>query len=307
MRVNVVIPCFNAASFIGEAIESALKQTYFATSIIVVDDGSTDATPDIVARFGRRVALLRQRNLGPSAARNLALDVSNSDYIAFLDADDRWHPDKIACQVRFLRQHEECGAVHTGVRYIDAAGAAVDRHDNAHHRPRTQGRCLQTLLARNAITTSSLLVRRDVLGTDRFPVGLHAAEDWDLWLRLMERTRLGYLASPLTDYRVHDRNTSRAAEKMLRGRLTVLERALERTIRGRDRRVALQHRRRVCAALGHLAYERGEIHSARRLFEQALPSLDHVGTVRYLASVVPSCVRRPARQVWSRLRSAAAL
>src|SRR5687767_14671861 len=85
MRVTAIVPCFNSARFIGEALESALSQSHVATSAIVVDDGSTDETAAIAASFGRRVTVLRQLNSGVSAARNVAIDVADADFIAFLD------------------------------------------------------------------------------------------------------------------------------------------------------------------------------------------------------------------------------
>jgi glycosyltransferase involved in cell wall biosynthesis len=305
MRVRVIIPCYNAALFIAEALESVLRQTHADTSAIVVDDGSTDGTADIAERFGPRVRVIRHgQKGGPSAARNVALDVADGDAVAFLDGDDRWHPEKIARQVAYLEAHPECGLIHTAVRHIDAAGQEIDRPGGPIPWRIAEGSCLGDLLAHNTITTSTVLVRRDALGTERFPEDLRAGEDWDLWLRLAARTEIGYLAEPLTDYRVHDSNTTRCLELVLKGRLAVTDRVLARGLAPRHRRAALRHRRGVLAGLAHVAYERGDFRQARVLFRQAGTAIDLLGAVRYVAAALPQSVWAPFRWGWNRINQA---
>jgi glycosyltransferase involved in cell wall biosynthesis len=299
MRVNVIVPCHNAARFIGEALESALHQTHRETTVLVVDDGSTDASAEVAASYGERVMVMLQPKRGVSAARNRALDVSDAEFIAFLDADDRWHPKKLSRQLAFFEDHPECGLAHTAVRYIDAAG----RETKGTTCCKAQGDCLAELLACNSIITSSVLVRRELLNGERFLPELHTAEDWDLWLRLAARAPVGYVDEVLTDYRVHDANTSRLEELMLRGQLTVTERALARGLAPAHWSLATCRRRRFAATLAHFAYERGDMQRARHLFRQAGTSLDGVGVVRYAASSLPKCVRQPLRQVWRHLFS----
>jgi glycosyltransferase involved in cell wall biosynthesis len=305
MRVSVIIPCYNAARFIAEALDSVIRQTHQDTVAIVVDNGSTDGTAEIAESVGPRVTVLRQgARSGPSAARNAALDVADGDAIAFLDADDRWHPEKIARQVALLAAHPTCGVVHTAVRHIDAEGREIDRPGGAIPWRMAQGECLGDLLAHNTITTSTVLVRRETLGAERFPVDLFAGEDWDLWLRLATRTLVGYLAEPLTDYRVHDQNTTRSLELVLGGRLAVTERVLARGLAPRHRRTAMRHRKGVLAGLGHLTYERGNLPQARALYREAGTCIDALGVARYVATVVPAPVWAPLRWCWNRLRAA---
>jgi len=304
MRVDVIIPCRNAARYIADALESVMRQTHRDLAVVVVDDGSNDDTVRIARGFGARVTVLEQANKGPSAARNTALRVSRGECVAFLDADDRWHPEKLARQVSHLRTRPECGLVHTAIRQIDAAGEPGGAAPNMPRRRATQGDCLAVLLERNAITTSSVLLRRDVLGGDEFLAGLHHAEDWDLWLRLAARTRFGYIDEALTDYRVHDTNATRLEEQMLAGMLTALDRAIARTADPALRRPAYGRRREIVAALAHTAYERDDIDRARLFFRQARPALDSLGWARYVAVSLPAAVRRPARRCWRRLRGA---
>ncbi len=305
MRVSVIIPCYNVARFIGEALESVLRQTHADTVAIVVDNGSTDGTAAVAEGYGERVTVIRHADRrGPSAARNAALDIADGDAIAFLDGDDRWHPEKIARQVAFLGAHPEHGVVHTAVRHIDTAGEEMDRPGGAIRWRIAEGSCLGDLLAHNTVTTSTVLVRRDVLGADRFPLDLMAGEDWDLWLRLAGRTRFGYLAEPLTDYRVHANNLTRSLALTLNGRLVVTERAMSRGLSPAHRRAALRHRQWVLGGLAHIAYDAGDMQEARRLFRGAGWSLDRLGAMRYAAACLPAFVRRSMQQCWRQARAA---
>ena len=304
MRVSVIIPCYNAARFIAEALESVVQQTHADTVAIVADNGSTDGTAKIAESFGSRVTVLRLgKRSGPSAARNAALEIADGDVVAFLDGDDRWHPDKIARQLAFLAAHPGYGVVHTAVRHIDAEGREIDRPGGAIPWPIAEGECLGDLIAHNTITTSTVLVRRETLGADRFPVDLFAGEDWDLWLRLATRTRIGYLEERLTDYRVHDQNTTRSLDLVLNGRLAVTERVLARGLAPRHRRAAMRHRKGVLTGLGHVAYERGDLRQARSLYRAAGTRIDALGIARYVATVVPAPVWAPFRWFWNRLRA----
>jgi glycosyltransferase involved in cell wall biosynthesis len=301
MRVCVIVPCHNAERYIGEALESVLAQTHADTTALVVDDGSTDATARIARSFGARVTVIGQSNSGPSAARNRALDATEAECVAFLDADDCWHVEKVARQVAFLRANPDCGLVHTAIRHIDADGRVTGRPGNAPLRRRTHGDCLAELLSRNTITTSSVMLRRAALGDDRFFPELRVAEDWDLWLRLAARSRFGYVDEELTDYRFHDSNTVRGRQRMLLAELVVLERTAAWLREPGHLRAARARRGRVFADLGHLAYAQGDLQRARRCFRDAGRFLDRDGLVEYLAVLLPGFLRNPARRCWHRV------
>src|SRR5262245_20840904 len=97
--ISCIVPVFNGERYLGEAIESILKQSYRPIEIIIADDGSTDDTVTVAARYGTQIRYLRQSNAGPAAARNLGLSVAAGEFVAFLDADDIWHPEKLARQM----------------------------------------------------------------------------------------------------------------------------------------------------------------------------------------------------------------
>ena len=123
--VSVVIPTYNRAAYLGAAIESALSQTYQPIEVVVVDDGSTDATATVVAGFGSRVRYFHQANGGVAAARNVGLRESRGELIAFLDSDDRWYPWKIAAQVSLLRARPDVGMVWTDMTAVDGQGGVT--------------------------------------------------------------------------------------------------------------------------------------------------------------------------------------
>ncbi|MCS6319465.1 MAG: glycosyltransferase family 2 protein, partial [Nitrospira sp.] len=114
-RVSVVIPTYNCARFLGQTIDSALRQAYRDFEIIVVDDGSTDDTQQVVAGYGKTIRYVYQANQGASAARNVALSIASGEFIAYLVADDLWIADKLSRQVEYLDAHPACGFLHTEV------------------------------------------------------------------------------------------------------------------------------------------------------------------------------------------------
>jgi glycosyltransferase involved in cell wall biosynthesis len=127
--VTVIIPTYNYGRFVADAIASVLAQTYAVFEIVVVDDGSTDETEEVVKTFGERVRYIKQQNAGVSAARNAGIEVSSGDLIAFLDADDTWLPEKIEKQVAKFAEDAEIGLVHCGMReFDDHTGETIELH-----------------------------------------------------------------------------------------------------------------------------------------------------------------------------------
>lgn len=203
-RVSIIIPTFNCMTFLGSAIESVFAQTYADYEIIVVDDGSTDGTREWVGKYGSKVKYYYQSNQGVSAARNLALDHASGEFIAYLDADDMWLPDKLTAQVDYLDRHQECGWVHTEVSVIDEDGKVIHaRFNKETGRLVPQGKCLNDLLQRCHIQTLTVMERRswsDKAG--RFDLRLPVAQDYMHWIMLaIAGAEAGYLDQPLGMYR----------------------------------------------------------------------------------------------------------
>ncbi len=204
-RVSVIIPTFNCARFLGRALDTAFAQTFTDYEVIVVDDGSTDNTQDVLGRYGAKINYLYQPNRGLSAARNLALSKASGELIAYLDADDMWYPHKLKQQVAFLDAHTDCGLVHSDATFIDENDGilfyAYLRHTL---RPGAQGACLLSLLRKNTVLTPTTVVeqRECIEKIGRFDERFRSCQDYFHWLLLaMEGVRFAYIDEPLAMYR----------------------------------------------------------------------------------------------------------
>jgi len=200
-RASVIVPCFNGARYLHEALESALVQTHDDVEIVVTDDGSSDDSAAIAASYGPRVRCLQQGNAGPSAARNRALDGASGEYVALLDADDRYHPTKLATQIAVLREQPDVGVVYCGWRLVDEAGRELPERGW----PRVEGDLLERLLLGNLFHPVSVVLRRSVIdAVGGFDVRCPVNEDWDLFLRVSRAgARWAYVDETLCDYRIH--------------------------------------------------------------------------------------------------------
>lgn len=230
-RVDVVIPAYNAAAFIEDALASVVSQGDCVARVIVVDDGSSDDTVATVEAFGRRhpgLALLcmRQANAGPSAARNHGLAQVQAEFVAMLDADDVWEPRKLQRQLQVFDQprYERLGLVYCGYGIMSQSG---ERQENRGFRldPTVRGDVSRRLLHANLIagSASAVLIRRACLqhvGT--FDERLVCAEDWDLWLRIAAHYTVDYVEEELVWLRQHPSNAQKNEVRMLGGELLFL-------------------------------------------------------------------------------------
>ena len=237
--VSVVIPCYNSARFLAETIESALQQTYPRIEIIVVDDGSNDDTARIARSYC--VHYIYQPNRGISAARNTGIRHCQGKYVQFLDHDDRLLPRAVETGVRLLEERPECALAVGEHRYIGADGTTIG-YSNKHAVGRDH---YQMLLEHNFIETPcSALHRRSGLAlTGVFDESVQGAEDHELYLRTARQSTSVAHEAPVAEYRLHDANTSRDAERMLEVGFRVLEMELP-YLQG-DRKKLRAHRRGV--------------------------------------------------------------
>jgi glycosyltransferase involved in cell wall biosynthesis len=201
-KVSVIIPTYNRAAFIADAIESALNQTRAPDEIVVVDDGSTDETSVILERFGPPVRVLRQPNRGRSAARNAGLRAATGDAVLFLDSDDMLAPHGIEHFARELESRADVGIVYSDAHLCDAQGNRIGLYSRDVPGPRPSGMILEALLRRNIPLITSM-VRRSQLDAIEFDETLHSAEDYDFWRKLAARCPFLYLDEPLLRYRFH--------------------------------------------------------------------------------------------------------
>jgi glycosyltransferase involved in cell wall biosynthesis len=202
-RVSVVLPTYNGARFIGEAINSVLQQTYKDLELIVVDDGSTDDTQAVVLSFSDpRIIYVRQDNQERSVARNTGINLARGELIAFLDDDDFWLPEYLDAQVGTLDARPDCGWSRTFVYDVDVNGRAYRIGGAGAPDARTEHELLSESLISNCVSNAAVVLRAECLReVGVFDTSLRQGEDWDLWLRMAMRYRLATIPRPLACYR----------------------------------------------------------------------------------------------------------
>jgi glycosyltransferase involved in cell wall biosynthesis len=220
--VSVVIPCHNQARFIADAIESLRAQTYSEFDVIVVDDGSTDGSADIVERFG--VPIVRQERGGPAAARNAGFRATTGDYVVFLDGDNMLERHALEANLHAFEDHPESAFVGGRYRYIDERGG--HRPSSVLPDPKTPDDHYAALLSENYFgSPDNVMFRRSVLdAVGLFDSSVDGLEDYDLYLRIAKEHPVHYHGVTISAYRVHDNQFSRDQAMMLRSAVTVLRR-----------------------------------------------------------------------------------
>jgi glycosyltransferase involved in cell wall biosynthesis len=211
LSIDVVIPAYNASRFIEETIRSLLAQTYLPRKIIIVDDGSTDNTVEIIKSFkSELIELISVENGGVSRARNIGIKASEAEYVSFLDADDIWEPSKLEAQLRQLKQKPEAGVCYAGSQLINDAGVEIK---NTTGTPYVRGKVFEDIVFYERPiygSASSVIVSRDILlQTDLFDETMQFSEDVDLWAHLALLTEFEYVTQPYVKIRVHSYSATR--------------------------------------------------------------------------------------------------
>jgi len=231
-EVSVIMPVYNGEKYVEAAVRSLLAQTWQAWELLVVDDGSTDATPRILEKFqDARVRLARQENRGEAAARNAGLDMARGQRVAFLDADDLYLPTALEAHSSFLASHPEWDAAFSDGYVCDESGHVLSRLTE--HRPGIYtGDILEPLVLTAGVITVPVctMVRREVIERHgiRFDPSLVIGPDWDFWIRLARVAMFGYLDQVTCMYRIHQTNITltsgwnRRREDLIRNRRKVL-------------------------------------------------------------------------------------
>jgi len=216
--VAVVIPCYNGGRFLREAIESVLHQTYPAAEIVVVNDGSTDDTAEI-ARSYEQVRYVEQRNQGAPAARNAGTRASASEFLVFLDADDRLQSHALATGVEALTANPEWALVSGGVRVIAEDGSPQRVPE---HRPRSGDPYIQLLQSNYIWAPGAVMYRREVLrAAGGYVTWAGASADYELNIRIARRFPIGRHGQVVLDYRQHPSSMSSDVRYMLKSAVTV--------------------------------------------------------------------------------------
>jgi glycosyltransferase involved in cell wall biosynthesis len=212
--VSVIIPAFRAAHTVNRAVDSLFAQTRVPDEILVVDDGSPDDLAGALSRYAARVTLIRKPNGGAASARNLGMERSRGELVAFLDADDYWEPMKLQNQLEILRAHPQVVLVASRFYAQPPGGDRTGPH------PELDGRHVGQVLVLGGpeafelatkVWTTTVLVRRSCLGGHRFVSGLEPAEDRDLWVRLIVSGPVYFDPEPLATWVLEPNSLSRSS------------------------------------------------------------------------------------------------
>jgi glycosyltransferase involved in cell wall biosynthesis len=218
-RVSILLTCYNHSRYLPEALGGILAQTFKDYEIVAVDDGSTDGTREwLQAQEVPIQCIFNETNLGTYASLNVALARARGEFIAILNDDDLWAPEKLERQIRLFEEHPQVGLVHTDGSFIDGEGKPMEGSPLGFEFPRTEtGDVLLSLIYQNKIIASAALVRRECF--DRlggFNEAYFGSGDWEMWLRIAEEYEIGFVPEPLTFYRVHGENASHKLERIWR-------------------------------------------------------------------------------------------
>ena len=226
--ITVVITCYNIHQYIADAICSVLDQSYRNYEIIIVDDGSTDETRDVIVPFlTKHIRCLAKENGGPSSARNMGIAHAKGDLIAFLDGDDIWEPGKLTCQVDALLNNPNAGMVFSDFSTFDGSGLFVSCKNRSMFR-NLEPLAYRYLVSRNNfIYPTTVIVRKacfEQCGV--FDETLRGPEDWDMWLRISRHFNIIGLHAPLARIRQHSSNISMNVSAMLENERRAIEKQI---------------------------------------------------------------------------------
>ena len=286
--VSIVIPTFNREALLPRALDSVGAQTFGDWEIVLVDDGSTDRTPDVVApyakRWNDRLVHIQQGNAGVGAARNRGIDAARGTFVAFLDSDDEFLPNKLERQLALFRLRPKLGMVYSDMSYVDGAGvfhesafdSKVPLARQVDHEVIASGLCacrgglFDDLIHDYFIPTIVGMVRRDILDeATRFPADLRYAEEWLFYLRVARRCRAGFVNEPLSLHHFVAGSLARTdPHRNTLGRYHLL-RAIETSfpdLTASQRAALKSNLSQVCRQLGFDAYGTGDYWSATRSF-----------------------------------------
>jgi len=228
-RVSIIIPAYNQARFLRQAIESALGQTQISVEVIVVNDGSTDETPEVIAAYQSdpRFKSVTQANAGLPAARNRGLAEATGEYLCFLDSDDFYTPDKCAKQAAILDAKPEIGFVYCDITTVDEAGNPKPEQSSIGQNQRTlSGEIFPALIMAGYFPPHTVMIRRKILeAVGNFDPTLGGNADYDLWLRASARCKAEYQDEKLAAYRDWGNSMSKNLDHMDETRCRTLQKA----------------------------------------------------------------------------------
>ena len=214
LLVSIIMPVFNGQEYISKSIESVLAQSYENWELIIVNDGSTDLTEEIVYNFQNltnKIKYFHKVNEGQVKATNFGILKSNGDYVAFLDSDDLWESDKLIKQVNFITNSKNIVFLYSKYNSIDENGNLLftnNSYDSLNH--------YKDLLKRCFIGRLTVIVKKSILvELNLFDEFLHSTDDWDMWIRISKKFKLSFLDEVVASYRIHPQSMSKNSYNQL--------------------------------------------------------------------------------------------
>jgi glycosyltransferase involved in cell wall biosynthesis len=268
--VSVIIPAFNRSMLLKRAMDSVYRQTVTQYEIIVIDDGSTDDTADMVQKEYPNVCYLYQSNNGVSSARNKGLEMAKGNWLAFLDSDDEWMPEKLEKQLKLLNSQPEQKICHTEEIWI-RDGVRVNQMKK---HQKTGGWIFPQCLPLCAMSPSSIIIHRSVFeDVGRFDTQLPACEDYDLWLRITAKYPVLYIEEPqIFKYGGHEDQLSQKYWGMDQYRITALQKIISgNSLSDENRQLAIAMLIKKGKVFQKGALKRGKVESARH-YQQIIDS-----------------------------------
>jgi glycosyltransferase involved in cell wall biosynthesis len=256
LRYSAIVPTFNGARWLGRALGSVLRQTLPATEIIVVNDGSTDETADVLAAFGNRIRCLHTQRGGIGAARNLGSAAASGTYLAFLDHDDLWHEEKMEQQARYLAQHPEVDVLYTDAREFDSRGTVHASYHDRFPRLRSAADLFSAIVHFQVPLVSTVCLRRAFLTAHdlSFMTAASGVDDIGLFLEIAARGGVfAHLDEVLVSRRLHDSNLSKEHWHRFVKRCVLYRELLDRLSDA-----PASYRRELCWGLRQAHYQVGE-------------------------------------------------
>lgn len=314
ISITAVIPTYNCADYIADCIHSVRNQSYPVKEIVIVDDGSTDQTEQVVKKLGDNIVYIKQPNQGPSAARNTGIKAAKSDWIAFLDADDQWTPDKTACQLDVLENNPSVVLIASDMAEIDRNGNMLVNSVLAKHGllvgfvelgGKPIPNALAALLQKNFIPTGTVLVQRsNLLEIGLFDPDIRYGEDLALWSKIAEKYPICCVPKVLLLRRQHGANATQATVAMLDDLVKVM---LSVRTWGSDtlRRQGVNPNRLIASAwnnVGYYHFANNDAVPARQAFLNSLrESITLKGLVYFVFSSIPQSWASSLRTIKQRL------
>jgi glycosyltransferase involved in cell wall biosynthesis len=230
-KVSIILPVYNGEKYLSETIDSIIEQTFADWEIVAVNDGSTDNSHSILQQYksnlGSKIKIIDQENSGVSVARNVAIDNSESEYLAFIDADDMWLPEKLEKQIKILDNNPDVALVYSDL--LDLIENKTTRRKQILKRKLQRGYIFEPLFYFNFIALSSVVLRKEMIEKyGNFDSDYKIIQDYDLFLRIAEKNVIDYVDESLLIYRIHENNISGNMEAIERENFKLIEKWLKK-------------------------------------------------------------------------------